>query len=87
LPNLEQLIPRDVIKTQKKNTLFRGIQTTLTGQEIIEGPLYYARHNGFEVFATQKEAQDGGKAFDMQPLIFYVLKYPIVDLQLLPVLD
>ena len=86
LPNLEQLIPRNVVKVGNENTQFNNLTTTLRG-EPIRGPLYYARHKGFEVFATQEEAKAGGNAFDIQPLIFYVLKYPIDNLKSLPELD
>ena len=66
--------------------------TTTNGGRAISGEsLYYAKTSVdgkvSEVMATMSEVREGGNNFDLQPLVWYVLKGPIVELSTLPALD
>jgi len=67
------------------------VTTTLTNKPVKGQSLYYSKSvqdgETKEVFSTIEEAQEGGNVFDMTPIIFYVMKGPIVELASLPALD
>ena len=50
--------------------------------------MYYARYHiegkVHEIISTLDEVKKGGQSFDMQPVIFYVLRGPIMDIRQLP---
>jgi hypothetical protein len=89
IPNLEDIISRGV--KANKNAAFRDVKTTLKNEVIQGQSLYYAKYivNGEvkEVYSTIDEAREGGNVFDMTPIIFYVMRGPIVELKDLPLLD
>ena len=47
--------------------------------------MYYARYHiegkVHEIISTLDEVKKGGQSFDMQPVIFYVLRGPIMDIR------
>ena len=58
---------------------------------LVAASLYYAKttFNGVEriIGTTQDLAVKGGQQWDVNPLVFYALKYPCVELDALPHLD
>jgi len=89
IPNLEEIISHGI--KANKNAPFKDVKTTLSNKVIQGQSLYYAKYivNGEvkEVYSTLEEAREGGQVYDMTPIIFYVMRGPIVELEDLPILD
>jgi hypothetical protein len=90
LPNLDEIKAR--VNLSKKKESWN--KKTTYGNKTIAGAgesLYYSKRiiNGEveEIFASYDQIVKGGEVFDMQPLIWYVIRGPLVDLSTLPALD
>lgn len=88
LPDCQKISSRADIRKRKE--AFQ-VTTTNGGRAISGESLYYAKTSVdgkvSEVMATMSEVREGGNNFDLQPLVWYVLKGPIVELSTLPALD
>lgn len=71
---------------------FQNVNTTLTNEPLSSGShLYYAKYiidgQVKEIVSNYAEVRQGGMSFDVEPILFYVLKGPIIDHTTLPVID
>lgn len=90
IPDLDEIIVRG--NKSKAKAPFANTTTTNTGEQIQNGnSLYYAKYiidgQVKEIVSTFGEAKSGGKNFDLEPILFYVLRGPIIDHTTLPAID